>query len=336
MPTDLSRQTGHDAFAHWIYCCLALALATVLSNQVRAADGKDAGVKITEGSNTVRVEINGELFTEYYFKDVPRPYFYPVIGPDNLPMTRNWPMASPEDEEHDHPHHRSLWFAHGAVNGQDFWSEVKGFGKIVHDGFTELKSGKDSGVIKSKDKWIAADGTLVCTDDRSFRVYNQPGGRLFDFDVTIHASNGKVTFDDTKEGSMAMRLAETMRLKGKVGHGHIVNSEGVRDGDTWGKHADWCDYYGPVNGKIVGVAIFDNPANPRHPTTWHVRDYGLFAANPFGLHDFEKKPAGAGDLAIPAGESITFRYRFYIHEGDEQQAKVAEMYKEYVASTQMK
>jgi hypothetical protein len=298
-------------------------------------NSRPGGVKITEGANALRVEINGDLFTEYYFKDVPRPYFYPVIGLDGLAMTRNWPMQNPPGEEHDHPHHRSLWFAHGAVNGIDFWSETNGVGKIVHDGFTEIKSGANEGVIKSKDKWVATDGTVVCTDDRTFRVYNIQDARLFDFEVTIHASNGKVTFNDTKEGSMAIRLAETMRLKAP-GQGHIVNSEGVRDGETWGKHADWCDYYGPVNGKIVGVAMFDNPANPRHPTTWHVRDYGLFAANPFGLHDFEKKPAGSGDLTIAAGKSVTFKYRFYIHEGDTEQGKVAEMYRKYAESSEKK
>ena len=158
-------------------------------------------------------------------------------------MTRDWPMASPPDEEHDHPHHRSLWYAHGDVNGINFWSEEKSYGKIVHDKFTEIKSGRDVGIIKSTDNWVAPDGSIVCTDDRTMRIYNHPGMRLFDFEVTIHASHGAVTFGDTKEGTMAIRLAETMRLKGKVGHGHIVNSEGVRDGATWGKRADWCDYY---------------------------------------------------------------------------------------------
>ena len=303
---------------------------------ISAASGDSSGVQITQGPDTLQVKINRELFTEYHFKDVPRPYWYPLIGPDELPMTRNWPMKDVPDEEHDHPHHRSLWFAHGSVNGKDFWSEEKNFGKIVHDKFTEVKSGRESGVIKSQDKWIAADGSVVCTDDRVMRIYNRPAQeRLFDFEITIHASNGEVIFGDTKEGTMAMRLAETMRLrqpKGKPGAGHIVTSAGVRDGETWGKHADWVDYYGPVNGKIVGVAIFDHPGNPRHPTTWHVRDYGLFAANPFGLHDFEKKPAGAGNLIIPAGQSVTFRYGFYLHEGDEIQGKVAEKYAEYARS----
>jgi hypothetical protein len=147
----------------------------------------------------------------------------------------------------------------------------------------------------------------------------------------VHADHGDLTFGDTKEGTMAMRLAETMRLKGKVGEGHIVNSEGVRDDATWGKRANWVDYYGPVDGKTVGVAIFDHPSNPRHPTTWHVRDYGLFAANPFGIHDFEKKPPGTGNLMVKAGDKITFRYRFYIHPGDDKEAKVKEAYDRYTS-----
>jgi hypothetical protein len=62
-----------------------------------------------------------------------------------------------------------------------------------------------------------------------------------------------------------------------------------------------------------------------------VRDYGLFAANPFGQHDFEPgTEKGAGNLTVPAGKSITFRYRIYLHEGDEQQAKVAKRYEQYV------
>jgi hypothetical protein len=310
---------------------LLVALATVQS--ASSAPGAQQGVQITELSDRLRVEIDGALFTEYYFKDVPRPFCYPLIGPGNTPMTRNWPMKDAPDEEHDHKHHRSLWFTHGAVNGHDFWSEDKNFGRIVHDGFIKVESGKAAGLIQSRNKWVAADGTTVCTDQRTLRIYApaHAGERLLDLDITIYASNGELAFGDTKEGSMAVRLAETMRLKGKVGKGHIVNSEGIRDGETWGKRARWCDYYGPVNGKDVGIAIFDHPDNPRHPTWWHVRDYGLFAANPFGQHDFEKLPdKAAGNLVVAAGKSVTFRYRFYLHEGNEQDAKVAAKYADYI------
>ncbi len=314
------------------FSLLAL-VTTVRSADVSPTAAAKQGVQLTQLADRVRVEINGQLFTEYIFKDVPRPYCYPLMGPSEVAMTRNWPMKNVPDEEHDHPHHRSLWFAIGELNGHDFWSEQKAFGKTVHEEFQEVKSGKKEGVIRERNKWVAADGTVVCTDERTWRFYApaRPGERLMDFDITLFASNGELTFGDTKEGMMAVRLAETMRLKGKVGQGHIVNSAGVRDGQTWGKRADWCDYYGPVDGKTVGIAIFDNPKNPRHPTWWHVRDYGLFAANPFGQHDFEKLPdKTAGNLVVPAGKSVTFRYRFYLHEGDDEQAKVAEKYAEYV------
>lgn len=298
-----------------------------------AFSADNSGVQIKELPDRLRIELNGQLFTEYFYKNVPRPYYYPVMGPGESPMTRDWPMKSPPGEEHDHPHHRSLWYAHGLVNGHDFWSEAKGFGKIVHDGFQEVKSGDKTGVIKSKDKWVAADGTVVCTDERTFKIYapSSPSEKMFDFQITIHAPDHEVVFGDTKEGSMAIRVAESMKLKG--GDGHIINSEGVRDDKTWGKNAEWCDYYGPVNGKTLGIAIFDAPSNPRHPTSWHVRDYGLFAANPFGKHDFEKlSDKSAGDFKIPAGKSATFSYRFFFHEGDEKQGKVAEQYRDYVKS----
>ena len=305
-----------------------------------AAEGKAGGVVITDQGTNLVIKIGGQLFSEYQYKNYTRPFLHPLIGPGGAPMSRNYPMKDVADEARDHPHHKSLWYGHGDVNGYDFWAEGAKSGKTLHVDFTEIKSGQDVGVIKSRNKLVAADGSVVCTDDRTIRIYNRTNDRIVDFEITTHASEGDVTLGDTKEGTMAIRLNESMRLlkppakgekKARPGDGHIVNSEGVRDGNTWGKRAKWCDYYGPVDGKIVGLAIFDHPQNPRHPTWWHVRDYGLFAANPFGKHDFESLPdRKAGNLVIPKGQSVTFRYRFYFHEGDEKQAKVAEQYEEYV------
>jgi hypothetical protein len=310
----------------------ALVLASVGLQAGPLPKGKGK-VEIKELPGKLRIEINGQLFSEYVYENTSRPYLYPIIGPGGAQMTRNWPMKDAPNEERDHPHHKSWWYAHGLVNGHDFWAEGKESGKTVHEKFLEVKSG-DVGVIKSANKLVAKDGTLVATDERTIKIHNVQDAVLFDFEITIRASNGDLVFGDTKEGTMALRLNEGMRLtqpKKVKGAGHIVNSEGVRDDDTWGKRAKWVDYYGAVEGKTVGVAMFDHPENPRHPTWWHVRDYGLFAANPFGIHDFEKKEKGAGDLTVKAGESITFKYRFYVHSGDEKQAKVAEQYEQYSA-----
>jgi hypothetical protein len=342
---------------------LSAVLLSAIFTSAPLVGAAENGVSVIPTNDRVRIEINGEFFTDYFFRGKQHPalttdrngntstnptkhvYFYPLIGPGGLNMTRSWPMKpDAEGEEKDHPHHRSLWFSHGAVNGIDFWGEAAKSGKIQHDQFLETKSGKDEGVIRSTCKWVAPDGKVVCTDERTFRVYNRPANeRLFDFEITIKApADRDVLFGDTKEGTMALRLNENLRVtrgKKEPGTGHIVMSTGIRDdappakGDTvtWGKRAEWCDYWGQIDGKTVGVAIFDHPSNPVHPTPWHVRDYGLFAANPFGIHDFEKKEPGAGNLNIQAGKSVTFKYRFYIHEGDEQKAKVAEHYNDYVS-----
>lgn len=318
-----------SAFARLLPVTAALGL--VAGCQSYDATGSGRSVKITESGDVLEVTINGEPFTQYHFKDVSRPFLYPVLGPGGAPMTRDWPMNVGPNDEKDHPHHRSLWYAHGEINGVDFWSESTNAGKTVHDGFIEVSSGPDVGVIKSRQKLVATDGRIIATDVRTIRIHNTEPYRLMDYEVTIHASEGDLVLGDTKEGTMAIRVAPTINLKGKVAQGRIVNSEGVRDGDTWGKRAEWCDYYGPVNGQTVGVAIFDHPANPRHPTWWHVRDYGLFAANPFGQHDFEKKEKGVGDLKVKAGDSVTFRYRFYFHEGTTEEAGVAARFATFAA-----
>ncbi|MBI4621839.1 MAG: PmoA family protein [Verrucomicrobia bacterium] len=297
------------------------------------------GVKITTLDDRLRVEIDGSLFTEYYFKGVPKPFLYPIIGPGNAALTRNFPMKQVPGETQDHPHHRALFYGHGNVNGIDFWAEGAKSGKTVHDEFVEVKNGDTTGIIRSRNRLVTVDNKVLGTDERTLRIHKTPHGPMIDFEITHHASHGDLVFQDTKEGTMAIRVAETLVQRHsqskknptpRKSFGNIVNSEGVRDGATWGRRAKWVDYYGPVDGKTVGIAMFDHPKNPRFPTWWHVRDYGLFAANPFGVHDFERleNPA-AGDLKVAAGKSVTFRYRLFFHAGDEKAAHIAERYEEY-------
>src|ERR1041385_5999866 len=334
------RKINQRSEAVALALCLALVSCATAQDKTKPAEG----VQISQLADRFRVEINGKLFTEYHFKDVQKPYCYPVLGPSEVAMTRKWPQENVPGEEHDHPHHTGLWFGHQNVNADNFWTVTPDSGKEVQEEIVNMKSGKDIGSFTTRNKWVGKSGAVVLTDERTLRFYNRPGERVMDFEITIKASEGDVTFGDEKDGLMAIRVPESVRAlqpKGKAGDGHIVMSNGTSDdgestaaakaakkeAQTWGKHAEWVDYYGPVEGKTVGVAIFDHPGNPRHPTSWHVRDYGLFAANPFGKSYFENLPdKHAGDLKIAKGESLTFRYRFYFHDGDTKQAKVAEHY----------
>src|ERR1043165_3978697 len=276
-------------------------------------------VKLTPQEDRVRVEMDGQLFTEYITKGGPFPYSYPVLAPDGTQLNRDFPMKKTEGEEDDHPHHRSLWFTHGAVSGVDFWSESAKRGRIVNDSVTtSTKNGV--GIIQARNRWVCPDGTLACTDDTTLRFQAIPDGRLIDFEVTIHATDDKPTvFGDTKEGSMAIRVAQWMTAPHKFKNtqvetkGVIINDSGQTQTAAWGKKSSWVDYHAEKDGKVYGIAMFDHPQNPRHPTWWHVRDYGLFAANPFGQHDFEsvRNNPKLGEMAVPAKGSVTFRWRFY-------------------------
>ncbi len=285
------------------------------------------GVSVSKVDNTVAVQIDGKPFTTLHFADGPKPYLYPVIGPTGDPVTRDYPMKETEGETKDHPHHRSWWFTFGSVNGIDFWAETPTAGRIFQTKIETLESGPVMGRIRTLNDWVAPTGKVVCTDVREIRVYRISSGRLVDFDVTVRALDEPVTFGDTKEGMMGIRVASSMDVD--RGQGHILNSRGRKDGDAWGRPAEWVDYCGPVNGKTVGIAVMDHPSSFRHPTYWHVRTYGLFAANPFGLKDFPDGEGKDGSHTIPKGGELRFRYRVFIHEGAVERSVIDRVFNSY-------
>ena len=124
-----------------------------------------------------------------------------------------------------------------------------------------------------------------------------------------------------------MRVPSSVRVESLKG-GKIVNSEGQANVAAWGKPAAWVDYHGPIDDETLGIAILNHPSSFRFPTHWHVRTYGLFAANPFGLGDFTSGKE-KGTYTLPAGETMKLRYRVLLHKGDEQQGRVAEAFEAF-------
>jgi hypothetical protein len=86
----------------------------------------------------------------------------------------------------------------------------------------------------------------------------------------------------------------------------------------------------PLKKGVPGEERFLDHRHHRSPTTWHARDYGLFAVNPFGLHDFEPdKPVGVGDYTIKNANSLTLRYRFYFAKGQPKPDALDERFQDY-------
>ena len=301
-------------------------LITTLLALPLLAHAQTVSLKTSDAGMSVRID--ELLFTEYITQEVARPYMYPLIGAGGVNVSREFPMKKDVPSEAmfmDHPHHRSLWFGHSRINEINFWAEYQVFGKQVHSGFTDVHAVGNQGHFTASTQWIGPDKKIVMTDERRISITALPEGeKTLDFDITLKASEGDVLIGDTKEGTMALRLCPSLSLNSSKSGvstgpstGHAFNSNGVSDRDIWGKHANWVCYHGPdPKGNPVAVVIFSHPSNLRSPTTWHARDYGLFAVNPFGLHDFEPdKPVGAGDYTIKKGDSLTLRYRFYFAKG---------------------
>ncbi|MEM8735123.1 MAG: PmoA family protein, partial [Planctomycetota bacterium] len=231
----------------------------------------DESVSLRREKDRVVVSIGGELFTEYIFEGFEKPILYPVIGPTGARMTRDYPMKKgTENEADDHPHHKSIWFGHMKVNNESFWHTGSDAGTTQMT-YIEI----DDNAIRTKNNLVDRNGKLLATDSRNISFGAENDIRWIDYEVTYHASQSDLHFGDNKDGQMGIRMHPALRIKGPIANGQAVNSEGIREKEIWGKRAPWIDYWGKVDGQVVGIAVFDHPTNLRHPTWWHARDYGL-------------------------------------------------------------
>lgn len=317
---------------------LLLVGTVVISSRTYSAEGN---VQLNREGTHIDIVIEGQPFTTYYFDPkIAKPYFMPLRSAEGTIITRGFPIGNtvPPEQEHDpdlEPHQRPMDFGHGNVDGIDFWGEAifpkwsddSVFGRTVLVKIEEMKGGADSGTLRALFHLVGPRGRIVADETQTFVFRGDKQTRMIDCEFTITANHGApVTMGDTKEGTFALRLTKALN----VPPGHMVNSNGsVGEKQVWGKRANWVDYYGRVGKEEVGVAIFDSPRSFRHPTYWHARGYGLFAANPFGIREFTGDPNHDGSSTIREGKSLTLRYRVFIHHGDYKQAHVAEAYRQY-------
>lgn len=309
-------------------CLLTFAVLALAGGGLAGQSLAAAEWTVEKQDDGVTVKLDGQLFTRYLTKVGTKPILWPIVGPTGKEMTRAWPMRTDNKEEKtDHVHQKSFWFTHGDVNKISFWDENKGHGDINHREFVKVEGGS-SAVIVTRNDWVGPDGKKVCEDERTTTFGADADARWIGFDVVVKATDGPVTFGDTKEGAFGLRVPTTMDVDKKLG-GKIVNSEGQTDAGAWGKAAAWVDYHGPVQGETLGIAILNHPSSFRYPSHWHVRTYGLFAANPFGLHDFYNDKEKNGSHTIEPGKTMTLRYLVIFHKGDEKAGKIAERFSAY-------
>jgi hypothetical protein len=334
----------------------SLALAAPLA-RARLARAAAPAVKVVpeEKSRRVQVLADGQPFTAYIWPErVKKPALFPLRAASGKLVTRGYPLEPRPGEAADHPHHVGLWLNYGDVDGLDFWGHseaTKGeglakAGTIYHRGIKRAAGGAGSGTLVVGADWVkgvAATGPVVLREETSFTFHAAAGRRAVDRVSTLTAAAGPVGFPDNKEGMLGLRLCRSLDhpstgkavvvgpdgrpgeksvpLDPKAATGRYTSSEGVTAEAVWGTRARWMMVTGVVEGEPLTVAILDHPKNPGHPTYWHARGYGLFAANPLGQKVFSKGKETL-DLKLPKGGSVRFAYRVLVLTGH---AKPAEM-----------
>jgi hypothetical protein len=277
----------------------------------------------------ISVQAPGREITRYHTgapaEKHKKPFFYPLIG-HSVNVLREYPIGPGKDgEAKDHPHHTGMYHAFGEVNGKEYWSKLP----ITPKKILRKDAGPAYARIVAENAW---GEDLVETQD--VLILNSGEDTVVDWTISLRGTSGPVVFAKdikaAKEGSFALRLAAGLSevpAKGAKDFGLTLMSDAKGNKGENAIRADtapWVDYTGEVEGKRVGVAVMNHPSSFRYPTTWHVRAYGLFAANPWILK---------GENTLPAGETLLLRYRVYVHEGNSTVGKVADVFEGYSNAT---
>jgi hypothetical protein len=343
-----------------IFKCVFALVALAAPCFAQAPRG-EKGVRVVpnEAARRVDVFIDGEPFTSYVWPEsLKRPVLYPLRAPNGADVTRGYPLDPRPGERVDHPHHAGLWFSYGNVNGVDFWNNsttVKPeaqakMGTTAHRRVVSAKGGGESGELVVEADWVMPDGKTILRETTTFVFHAGRGVRAVDRVTTLTAAqDARVAFRDDKEGMLGLRVrrelehpsdrpevftdasgrpTEVPRLDNTGVNGQYLTSEGRKGEGAWGTRARWAALAGQVGGGTLTVAILDHPKNVGHPTYWHARGYGLFAANPLGQEVFSNGKERL-NFALEPAQSVTFRHRLLLFSRAVTPAQLEAQYKHF-------
>jgi hypothetical protein len=318
--------------------------ATTLSTIVLAQRKEPVTVVKSAKENKVDIFIGGRLFTSFLYPDsLEKPVLYPLRAADGTIVTRGFPLNPKPGDPTDHPHHIGLWFNFENLNGLDFWNNSYAipknkknlYGWIRTDRLLEAKGG-NTGVLAYHANWTNQQKEVILEETTHFEFSGNQNERIIDRITTLKADKDAV-FKDAKDGMLGLRLAHELQMPTKedekftddkgnvtivkggtdhVANGNYMTSAGKTGNDVWSTRGIWCKVFGKIGADSVSIAIIDHPKNPNYPTFWHARGYGLFAANPLGEKIFTNGKSEK-NLSLKKGESVTFRYRIIINNGNQ-------------------
>ena len=248
--------------------------------------------------------LRGSEVTRWCFSPlVPRPYFYPVNGPSGHALTR---MGHPGAPNHDH--HRSLWFAHNDLMGQDFWSENKP-PRIVQKQWYAIEESDAFASLGLELHWTDShDPKPLARQDLFITLRPIEDSWSLELQSDFRSGGEGVAFRKNNFGILGLRVAKSLSVV--FGAGTITGSSGqTGEPALFGHPNRWIDVSGPTSlapdgqPQIEGLTLVDHRSNPNHPTKWHVRDDGWIG--PSLSRD--------ADILLDPSQPLTVRYLLLAH-----------------------
>lgn len=260
---------------------------------------------------------------EYHFQPGGhRPYWHPLRLPDSPPLTMNQPG--------DHVHHQGMWVAWKKVNGVNFWEQPgpggdpTGFGRIAHRRVLGQSTTKENAHFATENAWIDWQGATHLIEIRETTIFPPKADHLtIDVQLQFRPHQRPATLDlnrgEPGRGGL-FYSGLIIRFDNALTPGRLLDADGRTDPmDIFGKRSRWCGFAGKhTNGRIYGATLIDHPSNPRHPTTWWVRNgenYGLVHPSPAYHEPFQ----------LAEGNRLAFKYRVVLHKGHVNPDLIAQM-----------
>jgi hypothetical protein len=274
--------------------------------------------------------LNYNVKTKYPAKGKPDYYkrsgfIHPVFTPSGRILTDPFPVG------HEHQHGVFMTWVNTTFQGRktDFWNQQQQSGTVraTDEKVRQLEYDKMT-VLRDELEHVAIDSakqeTVVLKEWQTIQTY--PLTTYFLFDISSNQANvSKDTLFINKylyggmafRGNSAWNKADSLNYTSEM---EVLTSEGKVKANSNHTKPNWVTAYGMVEGKMVGIAIFDHPSNFRFPQPVRVHpEMPYFCFSPMVEEGFHILPK----------QYYFSQYRFMAFDGAPDLALIEQVWQDY-------
>lgn len=239
-------------------------------------------------------------------------YLHPVFGLDGEVLTDDFPQ--------DHRYHRGMYWAwpHIKIGDKeyDLWS-VRADLRQTFVRWVTKEASTTGAKLSVENGWFAGDKQLVREQVRLVVHPADAEPRAIDVELSWTPLEQPMTLSGAEGksyGGFNFRFAPRTKTI-------ITTAQGRTSDDLLVTRLPWADFSADFSGpgKLSGAAIFVHPQHRDYPPTWMTRHYGLLSVGWPGIEP----------QTFPVGQTITCRYRIWIHRGSPAAAEIQQVYEQY-------